>query len=76
MKRRIRPVLAVGVMAGAMVLLPSGAAMADDDSQAMEAHMEQAGGMDNPGMDASMDPGQGCTNMMVAPPFGGDSPHA
>ena len=72
MTRRIRLGLAFGVVAGAMVLVPSGAALADDDSQAMEAHMTR---MPDNAMDQTME-NPACMNMMEAPPFGGDSPHA
>ncbi len=74
MTRRTRSILTFGVVAGTMVLVPSNAALADDDSQAMAQHMRlMAEG--NRGMAQMMDT-PACMNMMNAPPFGGESPHS
>lgn len=75
--KRMKRVLASAAAGGAFVLGASGPVLADDASQAMEAHMA-AWDRDVPGHTRMMGDGmsQACQNMMEnAPPFGAEGPH-
>ena len=74
--KRMKRVLLSAAAGGALVLGASAPALADDDSQAMAAHMA-AWDRGVPGHVDMMDgSSRACENMMEnAPPFGAEGPH-